>query len=67
MRCYHCRRELGLLEAHYIVQWATKPKHTPYRWKNIGLCCEPCENKGETIRYEFETPPSVAHSQNTHR
>lgn len=43
-RCYFCNKKIGFFEENFIVRRAVKPPNNPYRYKNIGKCCESCSS-----------------------
>lgn len=50
--CMYCQTPNGFYEVYYVRK-ATKPKGQPYRWKNIGYCCERChEVDKKSIEYD---------------
>lgn len=38
----------------FIIRAATKPKHSPHRWQNVGHCCDACEAAGKKTTYEYD-------------
>ena len=51
-KCMYCERNVSMQE-HFIVRQAVKPKGYPYRWKQIGACCDVCEASGCETNIEF--------------
>lgn len=37
-----------------VIRVATKTKHSPHRWQNVGHCCDACEAAGKKTTYEYE-------------
>ena len=52
MKCMYCEVET-LNQPMYVVREAVKPKHSPYRWKKIGYCCERCEAEGKPTKVDY--------------
>jgi hypothetical protein len=55
--CYYCGKEFGLLEEQTAVVKATKPKGTPFRWRQLGCMCVDCEIAGRKTHYEYKEQP----------
>lgn len=50
MICMYCEKEESEM---YTVRQAAKPKSQPNRWKEIGRCCESCEQAGKPTAIEY--------------
>lgn len=54
MKCIYCGYNY-IFGEYYVVRKAVKPKGMPYRWQDIGRCCEDChDTHGKKVQYEFD-------------
>ncbi len=53
-KCLYCNKDLGFNSWKYMIQVATKPKGSSFRWKTVAHSCEPCVDvENNKTRYEL--------------
>lgn len=55
MICMYCK-ETSFNYEMFVVRKAIKPKGYPYRWQEIGYCCDDCESKGKPVNIPYSKP-----------
>ena len=62
MECMYCGAYVINAEM-FVVREASKPKGAPHRWRQIGFCCEDCEQAGYPTDIEFKRPTPTHSSE----